>query len=124
MHHLNVLIVDDSELTIRKLTEMLRQLGHSVVDSADSGDAALKSYRIYTPDLVTMDITMPGMDGIEATAKIVAEFPDAKIIMVTSHGQEAMVIKAIKAGAKGYVLKPFKLDKLSEVLNRVVREDV
>jgi two-component system chemotaxis response regulator CheY len=74
-----------------------------------------------------MDITMPDMDGIEATKRIIKDFPDAKIMMVTSHGQEKMVMDALKAGAKGYVLKPFDGQKLNQAIqkacNRVVLQE-
>jgi DNA-binding NarL/FixJ family response regulator len=119
MQPLKVLIVDDSALTVRTLTSMLREMGHSVVQTAGSGAQALTAYRSCNPDMVTMDITMPDMDGIQATSFLISEFPTAKIIMVTSHGQEAMVMKAIKAGAMGYVLKPIKPDKLRDMIARI-----
>ncbi|EME67639.1 response regulator [Paramagnetospirillum caucaseum] len=121
MHPLKVMIVDDSLLTIRTLTGMLSEQGHLVVQTAASGAQALDAYRQVKPDLVTMDITMPDMDGIEATDGILKEFPEANIIMVTSHGQQGMVMKAVKAGAKGYVLKPIKPEKLREMIARVFK---
>ncbi|KIM00362.1 Chemotaxis regulator - transmits chemoreceptor signals to flagelllar motor components CheY [Paramagnetospirillum magnetotacticum MS-1] len=121
MHPLKVLIVDDSLLTVRTLTGMLTELGHLVVQTAGSGALALEAYRRSKPDLVTMDITMPDMDGIEATSGILKEFPEANIIMVTSHGQQGMVMNAVKAGAKGYVLKPIKLEKLRDMIARVFK---
>jgi CheY-like chemotaxis protein/CheY-specific phosphatase CheX len=121
MHPLKVLIVDDSLLTVRTLTSMLTELGHLVVQTAGTGAQALDAYRQVKPDLVTMDITMPDMDGIDATTGILKEFPNANIIMVTSHGQQGMVMKAVKAGAKGYVLKPIKPDKLREMISRVFK---
>lgn len=123
MHPLRVLVVDDSLLTIRTLTTMLGELGHLVVQTAGGGAHALDAYRECNPDLVTMDITMPDMDGIQATTGLIREFPDARIIMVTSHGQEAMVMKAVKAGAKGYVLKPIKREKLRDMIARVFKQD-
>jgi YesN/AraC family two-component response regulator len=119
MQSLKVLIVDDSLLTVKTLTSMLIDMGHYVTQTAATGAQALSAYRDSSPDLVTMDITMPDMDGIQATSSIIAEFPKANIIMVTSHGQEAMVMKAIKAGAKGYVLKPIKPDKLRDMVDRI-----
>lgn len=116
MHPLKVLIVDDSLLSIRTLSSLLNDMGHLVVQTAPTGALALKAYREAMPDLVTMDITMPEMDGITATQNILAEFPKAKIIMVTSHGQENMVMKAVKAGAKGYVLKPVKREKIRDMI--------
>lgn len=116
---LNILIVDDSLITVKKLTVLIEQLGHRVAGTAGSGAAALSAYGEVSPDLVTMDITMPGMDGVEATRQIVARFPDARIIMVTSHGQEKMVIDALDAGARGYVLKPVRPEKLAEMIRKV-----
>jgi CheY-like chemotaxis protein/CheY-specific phosphatase CheX len=121
MHPLKVLIVDDSLLTVRTLTGLLTEMGHLVVQTAATGAKALEAYRESRPDLVTMDITMPDMDGIEATGDILREFPDANIIMVTSHGQQGMVMRAVKAGAKGYVLKPIKQDKLRDMIARVFK---
>ncbi|KIL98293.1 Chemotaxis regulator - transmits chemoreceptor signals to flagelllar motor components CheY [Paramagnetospirillum magnetotacticum MS-1] len=115
-----VLIVDDSLIAVKKLTLMLEGLGHKVVGTAGTGAEAVEAYRAHNPDLVTMDITMPDMDGVEATAKIIAEFPAAHIIMVTSHGQERMVIDSLDAGAKGYVLKPVRTEKLSDMIDKVM----
>ncbi len=117
---LQILVVDDSLITVKKLSSMLTALGHQVVRTAATGVEALATYEACQPDLVTMDITMPDMDGIEATRRIREKFPDALIIMVTSHGQEKMVLDALKAGAKGYVLKPFREDKLKEVIETAV----
>ncbi|SCA55541.1 Chemotaxis protein CheY [Candidatus Terasakiella magnetica] len=120
MSSLSVLVVDDSLITRKKVSTVLERLGHNVVRTASTGAEAISSYRDYVPDLVTMDITMPDMDGIEATRLIRAEFPSAVIIMVTSHGQEQMVMNALKNGAKGYVLKPIKQDKFEQVLTQVI----
>lgn len=116
----NVLIVDDSLIAVKKLALMLEGLGHKVVGTAGTGEKAVEAYRACNPDLVTMDITMPDMDGVEATAKIISEFPMARIIMVTSHGQERMVIDSLDAGAKGYVLKPVRTEKLSDMIDKVM----
>lgn len=119
MKRLDILVVDDSLITVKKLSAMLEQLGHKVVKTAATGVQALDAYKACTPDLVTMDITMPDMDGIVATRLIRSRFPNAIIIMVTSHGQEKMVLDAIKAGAKGYLLKPFKADRLEELIKEI-----
>lgn len=120
MGSLKVMVVEDSSITSKKLTIMLEGLGHEVVCVANSGVQAIAMFEDHRPDLVTMDITMPDMDGIEATRKILEMSPQALIIMVTSHGQEQMVMDAIDAGAKGYVLKPVKQEKLAEHINTVV----
>ena len=124
MDSLKVLIVDDSPIISRKLTMMVELLGYKVVKTAATGTEAITAYRACHPDVVTMDITMPDMDGIEATRRIMAEFPDAKIVMVTSHGQEKMVLDALKAGAKGYVLKPFDGNKVSEAIQKACKRVV
>jgi two-component system chemotaxis response regulator CheY len=119
MDSLRIMVVDDSSITIKKISQLLEQLGHEVVCSCKTGAEAIVNYGQYLPDLVTMDITMPDMDGIEATRQILAASPEALIIMVTSHGQEQMVIESIDIGAKGYILKPIKADKLGEMIRQV-----
>ncbi|MBF0200873.1 MAG: response regulator [Desulfamplus sp.] len=117
---LNFMVVDDSGITAKKLTKMLQELGHKVVCVARTGQEAVEKYESTVPDMVTMDITMPGMDGIEATRQIIRKYKDAMIIMVTSHGQEHMVIDAIQSGARGYVIKPFKAETLSRSINKII----
>lgn len=119
MSNLRFMVVDDSSITIKKITQLLEQIGHSVICSCKTGADALTYYRQYQPDMVTMDITMPDMDGIIATQQILSIFPKALIIMVTAHGQEQMVIESIDAGAKGYILKPIKADKLADMITQV-----
>jgi two-component system chemotaxis response regulator CheY len=121
MAALNALVVDDSIITTDKLVNMLTELGHNVLQVAGTGEEALAAYRQLQPDFVTMDITMPDMDGVQATRLIVEEFPHANIIMATSHGQEKMVLAAIDAGARGYILKPIRKEKLQESIAKVMR---
>lgn len=122
MEKLRILVVDDSNITSRKLTKMLEEMGHTVVHVAKTGSDAVEAFAEHNPDLVTMDITMPDMDGIEATRRIIAQHAGALVVMVTSHGQEQMVIDAVEAGAKGYVLKPFKKEKLQETIEFMVKK--
>ena len=117
---LTVMIVDDSLIMIQKLKAMVTELGHEVVRVCKDGDEAVRDYPLVKPDLVTMDITMPGMDGVDALKAIRAGDPRARCIMVTSHGQEAMVVRAIEAGAMGYVLKPVAKGRLAEVIGRAL----
>ena len=119
---LKVLVVDDSLIIRKKITKLVTQLGHEVVNGAKNGQEAIDNYNSMNPDLVTMDITMPDMDGIEAVSHIIKADPEAKIIMVTSHGQEDMVIKSIQAGAVGYMLKPVTEDKLATAIGEVFDE--
>lgn len=119
---LSVMIVDDSLIMIEKLKVMVSELGHDVVRVCKDASEAIRDYPLVKPDLVTMDITMPGMDGVDAVKAIRAGYPTARFVMVTSHGQEAMVVRAIDAGALGYVLKPVSKDRLSEVINRAMAQ--
>ncbi|MFK5892398.1 MAG: response regulator [Pseudomonadota bacterium] len=117
---LNVLVVDDSTMAIRNISAYITSIGHRVVGEATSGAQALKLYKQLKPDLITMDITMPEIDGITdgitAVKKIIQFDPSADIIMVTSHGQESLISKAIQAGAKGYILKPLNEEKLANAI--------
>ena len=122
MKSLRILVVDDSGLTVKKMAKLLEELGHQVVGMASTGQQAVDVYAEAAPDVTTMDITMPDMDGIEATRRILAAHPGACIVIVTSHGQEQMVMDAIEAGAKGYILKPVKLEKLRETLETVAEK--
>ena len=119
---LKILVVDDSLIIRKKVKTQLEKLGHEVLYSAKSGQDAIDAYVREKPDLVTMDITMPDMDGITAVKRIIENDANAKIIMVTSHGQEDMVIKSIKAGAVGYMLKPVTKDKLANSIGEVFIE--
>lgn len=117
-----VMIVDDSMIMTQKLSVIVRELGHEVVRVCKDGAEALRDYSLVKPDVVTMDITMPGMDGIETLSAIRATNPQARVIMVTSHGQEAMVVKALEAGAMGYVLKPVTKERLSAMIERAMTQ--
>lgn len=115
-----VMIVDDSLVMAQKISALVRDLGHEVVRVCKCGEDALRDYPLIKPDIVTMDITMPGMNGIDTMTGILAGNPEARVIMVTSHGQEAMVVRAIEAGALGYVLKPVSKDRLTAVIERAM----
>ncbi len=119
---LKVLIVDDSLIIRKKILKIVEKLGHKVVFSAKNGQEAIDAYKTHKPDLVTMDITMPDMDGITAVEHIIKDDNEAKIIMVTSHGQEDMVIKSIQTGAVGYMLKPITEDKMAQAIGEVFVE--
>jgi two-component system chemotaxis response regulator CheY len=121
MTGLNIMVVDDSQITAKKIRSMLESLGHTVVQTARTGREAVARYEAARPDLVTMDITMPDMNGIDATREIIGHDEYAKIVVVTSHGQEEMVRGAMDAGAKGYILKPFDQAKLRTVLDKIAR---
>lgn len=115
-----VLVVDDAKFMRMTLSDMLGNLKHEVVGEAENGEEAVERYRQLKPDVVTMDITMPGMNGIEASSKILSEFPDAKIIVCSAMGQQKMVMEAIEAGAKDFVVKPFDEARVDEALRRLL----
>ena len=112
-----VLISDDSTFMRLMIRKILTKHGFSVVGEAKNGEEAVQQYAKLRPNLVTMDIVMPKLNGIEAVKKIVQFDPNAKIVMVTALGQEQLVIDAIKSGAKEFVIKPFNE---AQVINAVV----
>jgi len=120
-----ILVVDDAKIMRANIKKMLMELGHTITGEAGNGQEGIDQFKLFKPDLVTMDITMPpeGLisDGIDAVKEIIKINPDAKIIMVTSHGEQDKVIKAIQAGASNYILKPLKIDKLEEVIAKVLK---
>ena len=115
-----VLVVDDAAFMRMMVKDILTKHGHEVVGEAVNGVEALDKYRELKPDLVTMDITMPDVDGITALKNIRAEFPDAKIIMCSAMGQQAMVIDSIQAGAKDFIVKPFQAERIKETVEKVL----
>jgi len=118
------LIVDDAKVMRINLKKMIEELGHEVLAEASTGYQGIEAYKEHLPDIVTMDITMPGersiKDGIDAVKGIIDFHPAAKIIMVTSHGEQNKVISAIKSGASNYLLKPIQLEKLEEIVNSLL----
>ncbi len=116
---LNFLVVDDSPVAIQHITHQIQQSGHNVIGQATTAAEAVKKYKELKPDMVTMDITMPKIDGIVAVKNIISLDKDADIIMVTSHGQENLVAQALLVGAKGYILKPLSGDKLVETIGMI-----
>lgn len=115
-----VLIVDDSAIMRRNLKAILVQAGHTVVGEAINGGQAHLMYRTYVPDLVTMDITMPKVNGIEAVKLIKKEFSDAKIVMVSALDQRGMVLESLKQGANHYIIKPITSETVIDVVNKVL----
>jgi DNA-binding NarL/FixJ family response regulator/uncharacterized protein (DUF2225 family) len=115
-----ILVVDDSSIIRRQLISILTQAGHTIVGEATNGGQAHLMYRTYLPDLVTMDITMPGVDGIEAVKLILKDFPEAKIIMVSALNQRNMVFQAMGFGAKYYLLKPFTEEYVKNTVQKVL----
>ncbi len=115
-----VLVCDDAIFMRTMITDILTQAGYEVVGEAESGSQAVDKYRQLKPDLVTMDIVMPDMGGIEAVRAICKEYPDAKILMCSAMGQQALVVEAIQAGAKDFVVKPFQPSRVLEAVQRML----
>ena len=115
----SVLIVDDAAFMRMAIKTMLEKSNYSVIGEAENGIIAVEMYKSLQPDIVTMDITMPEMNGIEALTLIRAFDPKAKVIMVSAMGQEKMVKDAIIKGAVTFIVKPFQEDYLRETLNKV-----
>ena len=115
-----VLVCDDAIFMRTMISDILSQAGFEVVGEAESGLQAVEKYRMLKPDLVTMDIVMPDMGGIEAVREICKDQPEAKILMCSAMGQQALVVEAIQAGAKDFVVKPFQPSRVLEAVQRVL----
>ena len=113
-----VLIVDDAAFMRMIVSDILKENGFDVAGEAGNGREAVERYAQLKPDLVTMDITMPEMDGIEAVKAIVGSDPDAKIIMVSAMGQQTLIVEALEAGACDFIVKPFQPAKVLEVVKK------
>lgn len=115
-----LLIVDDSAIMRKNLQTLLSDAGHQVIGEASNGFEAIEVYERLRPELVTMDITMPGLDGVRAVQQIMARFPEARIIMVSAEHQKSLVYEALKSGARHYLTKPLRLVQLRDVLAQVL----
>ncbi|KEI13065.1 chemotaxis protein CheY [Clostridium novyi B str. ATCC 27606] len=115
-----VLIVDDAAFMRMMIKDILEKNGYEIVGEASNGIQAVELYKSEKPDVVTMDITMPDMDGIEAVKAIRAFDSDAKIIMCSAMGQQTMVMDAIKSGAKDFIVKPFQADRVLEAVKKAI----
>lgn len=116
-----VLIVDDAIFMRMKLKDILEKGGFEVVGESQNGLEAIESYKAEKPDLVTMDITMPEMDGVTALKEIMAIDPNAKVIMCSAMGQQTMVMEAIQSGALDFIVKPFDNERVLKSLNKVFK---
>ena len=115
-----IMIVDDAAFMRITIKNMLKRSNHEVVGEAENGLVAIERYKELKPDIVTMDITMPEMDGITSLREIMKIDPNAKVIMVTAMGQEAMVRDAILSGAKRFIVKPFKEEGIISAIDKLV----
>lgn len=116
----NILVVDDAAFMRTMLKNILSNNGYNVIGEGTNGQEAFNLYKELQPDLVTMDITMPEVDGIEGLKKIKAEFPNAAVIMCSAMGQQSMIISAIQNGAKDFVVKPFQEERVIEAVTKVL----
>ncbi|MCL2058741.1 MAG: response regulator [Oscillospiraceae bacterium] len=119
-----ILIVDDAAFMRMMLRDILVVKGFEIAGEAENGIEAGAMYKRLRPDLVLMDITMPEMDGIKAVQEILKTDPDARIVMVSAMGQQAMVIQSIKAGAMDFVVKPFHTDRVVDAVNKALFDTV
>lgn len=115
-----MLVCDDAIFMRTMISDILSQAGYQIVGEAESGAQAVQKYRELKPELVTMDIVMPDMSGIEAVREICKEDPDARILMCSAMGQQALVVEAIQAGAKDFVVKPFQPSRVLEAVQRLM----
>jgi len=115
-----VLICDDAIFMRTMVSDILQQAGFEVVGEAESGLQAIEKYRALRPDLVTMDIVMPDMGGIDAVREITKLDPQARVLMCSAMGQQALVVEALQAGARDFVVKPFQPSRVLEAVERIL----
>ena len=118
-----IMIVDDALMMRTTLRKILETAGHEVVGEAINGEQAILNYPKCQPDLVTMDITMPGLGGIETIKQIMVAHPNANIVVVSALGQKHVVFEALQNGAKNYILKPIAEENLLAVLGLVLEQN-
>ena len=115
-----ILLVDDAAFMRMMIKDTLTKNGYTEVDEAADGEIAVQKYGEFKPDLVFMDITMPNKTGLEALKDIKAMDPAATVVMCSAMGQESMVIEAIKLGAKDFIVKPFKPDRILSTVQKIL----
>lgn len=116
-----VLIVDDMMFMRSALRKILEGLDCEIVGEAENGEQAIDMYKRFLPDLTTLDITMPVMDGLEALEHIKKINPEAKVVIVSAMGQEKNVMRAVQLGAKNFIVKPFNQDKVKDVVAPILK---
>ncbi len=116
----SILVVDDAAFMRMMIKDILTKHGYEVVGEAENGNEAVEKYKELSPDLVTMDITMPEKDGIQALKEIKQVDSNAKVIMCSAMGQQAMVIEAIQSGAKDFIVKPFQAERVIESVKKIL----
>lgn len=118
----NIVVVDDSKFMRLSLKHILTNGGFNVVGEAEDGLVAIEMYKKFKPDLMTLDITMPNLDGIEALMAIKMINPQAKVVICSSMGQKAFIEDAIKYGAIDFIVKPFHAKSVLEIINRALKK--
>ncbi len=116
----SVLVCDDAIFMRTMISDILQQSGYEIIGEAETGVQAIAKYKELRPDLVTMDIVMPDMGGIDAVREITRFDANARILMCSAMGQQALVVEAIQAGAKDFVVKPFQPSRVIEAVQRVL----
>ncbi len=115
-----IMVVDDAAFLRAMLKDILVKAGHEVITEAENGLEAVDKYRSLRPDLVTMDITMPVMEGVEAVKEIRKIDPSANIVMCSAMGQKNLIIEAIQSGAKDFIVKPFQSNRVLEAISKAI----
>ena len=116
----SVLIADDAAFMRMMIKNILTEAGYEIVGEAENGAVAVARYRELKPDLTTMDITMPEMDGLAALKEIRSGDPGARVVMCSAMGQQSMVIESIQAGARDFIVKPFQPDRVLEAIQKAL----
>lgn len=116
-----LLIVDDSKMSRKMLRTILEGIGHEIVGEASNGEEGLRLYMELKPEAVTMDITMPEMDGISSLKKIIEFDKEAKVVMITAAGQSSKLMDALKNGAKEFICKPYEPEQIINAMNEVLK---
>ena len=115
-----IMLVDDAAFMRMTIKNALTKAGYDNIVEASDGQIAVETYQKEHPDLVIMDITMPNMDGIQALQAIKTVDPQARVVMCSAMGQEGMVVEAIKLGAKDFIVKPFKQDRILQTVEKII----
>jgi len=118
-----VLIADDASFMRQMIREIIEPEGYEVVGEATNGIEAVEQFEQLHPDIVTMDIVMPKRSGIDAVKGILAKHPDAKVVMCSALGQETLVMEALQAGARDFIVKPFKPDSVISTLAKILEKE-
>ena len=117
-----IMVVDDSKVAQLQLQRILSDSPYEVISCCQNGEDAVEQYRVLKPDLITMDILMPGLDGLEAARKILEEDPDAKILMISSRAYDETIEESKNLGAKGFLYKPFEAEDVLQALDKIFAE--